>query len=96
MDVARATGEVARVLRPGGTFGLLWNLRDERVPWMAELGSVFGGDDVHHRRALALAGEAARRRWQLWTTSDVISETVTRCSTMQVPARFRVIRICRP
>ena len=51
VDVERATAEVARVLRPGGTLGLLWNLRDERVEWMAELGSVFGGDDVHHRRA---------------------------------------------
>ena len=34
-------------------------------------------DDMHHRGALALAGEAASRRTQLWTTWDVISETVT-------------------
>ena len=34
-------------------------------------------DDMHHRGALALAGEAASRRIQLWTTWDVISETVT-------------------
>jgi len=34
-------------------------------------------DDMHHRRALALAGEAASRRTQLLTTWDVISETVT-------------------
>jgi predicted nucleic acid-binding protein len=34
-------------------------------------------DDMQHRRALALADEAARRRTQLWTTWDVISETVT-------------------
>jgi len=34
-------------------------------------------DDMHHRRALALAGEAATRRTELWTTWDVISETVT-------------------
>lgn len=33
--------------------------------------------DTHHRRALALAGEAASRGAQLWTTWDVISETVT-------------------
>jgi predicted nucleic acid-binding protein len=33
--------------------------------------------DMYHRRALALAGEAASRRAQLWTTWDVISETVT-------------------
>ena len=34
-------------------------------------------DDMHFGRALALAGEAANRRTQLWTTWDVISETVT-------------------
>ena len=34
-------------------------------------------DDMHHVRALALSREAASRRTQLWTTWDVISETVT-------------------
>lgn len=34
-------------------------------------------DDMHNRRALALAGEAASRGTQLWTTWDVISETIT-------------------
>jgi|SRR5919106_2502339 predicted nucleic acid-binding protein len=33
--------------------------------------------DAHYERALALAGEAERRRTQLWTTWDVISETIT-------------------
>ncbi len=33
--------------------------------------------DQHHGRALALAGEAASRGTQLWTTWDVVSETVT-------------------
>jgi SAM-dependent methyltransferase len=47
VELDRAVPEVARALRPGGTLGLLWNLRDEAVPWMAELGRVFGGDDVH-------------------------------------------------
>jgi predicted nucleic acid-binding protein len=34
-------------------------------------------DDQHHGQALVLAGEAASRRTRLWTTWDVISETVT-------------------
>jgi predicted nucleic acid-binding protein len=34
-------------------------------------------DDAFYRRALALSGEAAKHRTQLWTTWDVISETVT-------------------
>ena len=36
--------EVARVLRPGGTFAPMWNLRDESVPWVAELSTVTDDD----------------------------------------------------
>jgi len=42
VDPARAVPEVARVLSPGGTLGLVWNERDERVSWVAELGRIIG------------------------------------------------------
>ena len=40
MDPERAPYEVARVLRPGGTFGLLWNGRDRDEPWVADLNAI--------------------------------------------------------
>ncbi len=40
VDPAVAVPDVARVLRPGGRLGLLWNCRDEREGWTRELGRL--------------------------------------------------------
>jgi SAM-dependent methyltransferase len=47
VDPELAVPEVARVLKPGGTLGLVWNSRDESVDWVAELGRLIGGDVVY-------------------------------------------------
>ena len=39
-DTDVTLAEIARVLRPGGTLGLVWNYRDESVPWVRQLSSL--------------------------------------------------------
>lgn len=39
-DAAAALCEIHRVVRPGGGIGLIWNMRDERMDWVAALGDI--------------------------------------------------------
>jgi SAM-dependent methyltransferase len=39
-DGARALAEIHRVLKPKGKLALIWNVRDERVDWIAQLTAI--------------------------------------------------------
>jgi SAM-dependent methyltransferase len=54
-DPEAAHAEIARVLRPGGVFAPIWNLRDESVAWVARLSELAGADrdGSAHARGLA-------------------------------------------
>jgi SAM-dependent methyltransferase len=53
-----ALGEIHRVLKPGGRLGLVWNVRDERVDWVARLTALVDG----------YQGDAPRQASQTWRT----------------------------
>jgi SAM-dependent methyltransferase len=71
-DHAAALVEIARVLRPGGTFGAIWNMRDETVDWVARLSAVIGSEGQSEREpedevaasGLYEAVEEAEFRWE--------------------------------
>src|SRR5690606_15921048 len=44
-DIDKAIYEIGRVLRPGGVLGLVWNRRDDTVPWVRHLSGLLSADD---------------------------------------------------
>lgn len=48
-----ALAEIHRVLRPGGVLGLVWNVRDESVDWVARISAIlapFEADTPRHHQ----------------------------------------------
>ena len=68
-----ALPEIARVLRPGGVLALVWNARDEAIPWVRKLGGIIGSSD--NRTDLAdpveespFFGPVEHREFRFWHT----------------------------
>ena len=73
-DPGDALPEIARVLRPGGTLALVWNLRDESVPWVRRLSALIGAEDwtdlVDPVQESDLFGEVEHKRFRFWQPVD--------------------------
>lgn len=81
-DADAAAREIARVLVPSGTLSLVWNIRDESEPWVAELGALMhrhGSQDID---TAAVPGapfgdpEQLEIRWRHTTTHAGILDMV--------------------
>ena len=59
-DPEPAAAQLRRVLRPGGVVGLVWNTRDEEVPWVAALGQVLADEARGHEADRGVVDAFAR------------------------------------
>jgi SAM-dependent methyltransferase len=101
-DLDRALPEIARVLRPGGHVGLVWNLRDERIPWVKRLGTLLGGQGQHHDPTNALLashlfGFVETATFRFWQPLDRprlhdLVRSRSNVARMTDPERERVLR----
>jgi SAM-dependent methyltransferase len=96
VDRSRAVPEVARVLVPGGRLGLVWNIRDEREDWVAELGRILHDPGNHHRQDRGIIGPPfgpAERRDVEWThrlsRDELIDLAASRSYVITMPDRER-------
>jgi SAM-dependent methyltransferase len=95
MDADRAIPEVARVLRPGGRLGLVWNTRDERLGWVRELGRIIGSDGDGGRVQVQLPEpftDVARHQveWTSYLTPQALIDLVaSRSYCITSPAEVR-------
>ena len=79
-DTGEATREAARLLRPGGRAGLVWNQLDTTVPWVHRLSRIMHAGDVHKPDYHPPSGpeltgwESALFRWEDTLTPEGIVE----------------------
>jgi SAM-dependent methyltransferase len=98
VDRSRAVPEVARVLVPGGRLGLVWNIRDEREDWVAELGAIVHDPAEHRRKDRGLVGPPfgpVENRDVEWThrlsRDELIDMSASRSFAATMPAEQRAV-----
>jgi SAM-dependent methyltransferase len=95
VDPERAIPEIARVLRPGGRLGLVWNTRDERLGWVRELGQIIGSDGDQGRFDVTLPApfdepERHQIEWTNYLTPQALIDLVaSRSYCITSPAEVR-------
>jgi SAM-dependent methyltransferase len=100
-DHDRALPEIARVLRPGGVLALVWNQRDESVPWVRKLGRLIGTEGQGHDlvapvRDSALFEDVEEAEFRIWQKLDRdglldLVRSRSAIATLDEPERLEVL-----
>ncbi|MDO3403529.1 class I SAM-dependent methyltransferase [Mycolicibacterium neoaurum] len=98
-DPQRAADEIARVLRPGGRLGLVWNTRDERMGWVKDLGAIIGHEHDPLNDPVTLTEpfgpiERTQVEWTSYLTPQALIDLVASrsyCITSPAEVRTRTL-----
>ena len=102
-DTDAALKEAARMLKPEGRIALVWNLRDERVPWVRRLGELIGSQDQQdvdptdvlvESQLFGYVEEATFRFWQKLRRAELRDLVASRSNVavLDPSARDRLLR----
>jgi SAM-dependent methyltransferase len=101
-DADRALREAARMLKPEGRIALVWNHRDERIPWVRKLGRIIGNQDhqtdptdvLVSSKLFGYVEDATFRFWQPLRKAELRDLVVSRSNVavMDPMAQERLLR----
>ena len=103
-DAERVVREAARVLRPGGQLAVMWNSRDERIPWVKRLGRIIGtnvpeqrGDPTSAIDETGMFETVERATFRFWQPLDAHSlrDLVSSRSNVAMMSEFERERVLR-
>ena len=87
-DHGVALPEIARILKPGGHVALVWNSRDERIPWVRKMGDLLGRQDSNtssaqqlvHSGLFGFMEETSFKHWQEVNRESILDLARSRSS----------------
>lgn len=100
-DHTTALPEIARVLKPGGVLALVWNYRDDRIPWVRRLGDLIGTQEQLSDPTGVLGGSglfeppeaASYPLWQDINRDSLVDLVVSRSNISTLDEEARAAKI---
>ncbi len=99
-DHEKALPEIARVLKPGGRLAVVWNQRDERIPWVRRLGVIIGTQDQQRSDAVLVTSplfgfveDHEFRHWQVVDRESIQDLALSRSNVAVLDEEQRAAKL---
>ena len=99
-DPERALPEIARVLKPAGRLAVVWNARDERIPWVRRLGALIGSPEQLGSAAPLESGglfgpveDQTFRHWQVVDRESIADLVLSRSNVAMLDEDARAAKL---
>ena len=100
-DLDKALPEIQRVLKPSGRLSLVWNERDERIPWVKKLGRIIGTQEQNTNPEKELKASLKFimveheefKHWQVVTRRSIVDLVASRSNIAELDDETREAKL---